>query len=388
MSAVAAPPPPQSLYVHSPFCARRCSYCDFAVAVTRRAPTAEWVGAIAAELALQREAYGWPPLRLETLYVGGGTPSLLGSGAMARLRDALAAHASWDAAAEWTAEANPESFDAALARDWAAAGVNRVSLGVQSFSPGVLRWMGRLHGPEAAARAVLAARRAGIDNLSVDLIFGVPERFERRWTEELERALELEPDHVSLYGLTAEPGTPLGRWVHSGREELADGDRYAREYLDAVDRLTAAGFEQYEVSSFALAGAESRHNRVYWSGGAYVALGPGAHGYDPPHRRWNLREWDAYREAVSAGTLPLAGEENPGTGERALEDTWLRLRTRGGYPLGRCSPAQSVLIDGWVRAGRARRSASAVSLTPRGWLLLDSLALELVAAGDRGVAAA
>lgn len=378
---------PLSLYVHAPFCARRCSYCDFAVEATRRPPVAEWIRMIAAELALQREAYGWQPLRLDTVYVGGGTPSLLGPGAMSRLRDALASHASWDDSTEWTAEANPESFDVSLARDWAAAGVNRVSLGVQSFSPAVLRWMGRLHGPDAPARAVLAAREAGIGNLSTDLIFGVPERLERSWGEELERALELEPDHVSLYGLTAEPGAPLGRWVREERETLPDGDRYADEYLAAVDRFTGAGFEQYEVSSFARPGARSRHNAVYWSGRAYAALGPGAHGYDPPRRRWNLRGWDAYREAVSAGTLPLADEEIAGTADRALEATWLALRTRAGYPMERCTPAQRVRIDDWIRAGWARRSAAAVTLTPRGWLLLDGLTVELVAAGDAAAAA-
>lgn len=380
--------PPRSLYVHAPFCERRCSYCDFAVEVTRRAPTAEWVRAMAAELALQREAYGWPRLELDTVYVGGGTPSLLGVGAMACLRDALAEHASWDTSAEWTAEANPESFDLPLARDWAAACVNRISLGVQTFAPAVLRWMGRLHGADAPARAVLAARKAGIDNLSVDLIFGVPERFERRWSEDLERTLELEPDHVSLYGLTAEPGAPLGRWVREQREALPDEDRYADEYLTAVDRFIRAGFEQYEVSSFARPGARSRHNAVYWSGAGYAALGPGAHAYDPPRRRWNLRGWDAYRETVSAGTLPLAGEELVGTADRELEDAWLALRTRAGYPVERCTPAQDARIDGWVRAGWARRARAVVRLTPRGWLLLDTLAVELVAAGDRAAAAA
>ena len=378
---------PRFLYVHVPFCARRCGYCDFAVHATRNPPTAEWLDAIRTEIVLQREAAGWiGPLALETLYVGGGTPSLLGTGAMAALRDGLRPHAALIPGAEWTTEANPESFYEELARDWQRAGVNRISLGVQSFHGPSLRWMGRLHGPDGPVRAVLAARAAGIQDVSVDLIFGLPARLERNWSADLDRVLELEPTHVSLYGLTAEPGAPLGRWVRERGEQLADDDRYADEYLLAHERLTAEGFEHYEVSNFARPGHASRHNAAYWTGAPYAALGPGAHAFAPPVRRWNLRGWSAYREAVSAGQLPVDDAETVTPADAALERIWLALRTSGGLPDSELSPAQRELAREWRCRGWAEPDLDAVRLSAEGWLLLDRLALEIAQVLDVSIA--
>ncbi|MBA4156123.1 MAG: radical SAM family heme chaperone HemW [Gemmatimonadetes bacterium] len=379
-------PNPRSLYVHVPFCVRRCSYCDFAVQAVRDPPVDAWLDAVGGEIALLAAERGWSePLILDTLYVGGGTPSLLGVGAMAALAERLQPHARWDpAAVEWTCEANPESFTPDLARDWRAAGVNRISLGVQTFHEPSLRWMGRLHGPDGPARAMDAAREAGFESVSVDLIFALPHRLGRDWATDLDRALALAPEHVSLYGLTAEPGTPLGRWVEEGREHLADDDRYADEYLLAHERLRAAGFHHYEVSNFALPGHASRHNSVYWTGAPYAALGPGAHAFYPPLRRWNMRSWDAYIEAVAADRLPVEGEESVGPEEVALERVWLRLRTEGGYPLGESTAIQCETAAEWVRFGWARTDDDRLRLTAEGWLLLDRLALEW----SSGIAAA
>ncbi|CAN5722132.1 radical SAM family heme chaperone HemW [soil metagenome] len=372
---------PRSLYVHVPFCARRCFYCDFAVHAARQPPTGAWLEAVGQELELLAIERGWPaPLELQTLYVGGGTPSLLGSGAMQRLLAQLSSHAELSPGAEWTGEANPESFSAELAMDWRAAGVNRISLGVQTFSAPALRWMGRLHGPEGPARAVLAARAAGFDNLSLDLIFGLPERLERDWAGDLRRALELEPEHISLYGLTAEAGAPLGRRVTEGREALADDDRYADEYLLAHEQLVAAGYEHYEVSSFARPGFRSRHNGVYWTGNPYAALGPGAHALYPPVRRWNLRDWDAYRRALQQGKLPVEDEEVVDQDAAALERVWLALRTVGGISLTPAASEQLHLVADWAQRGWAVVRGASVQLTPEGWLLLDRLALEFAEA--------
>ena len=375
---------PRSLYVHVPFCARRCFYCDFAVHAMREPPIDAWLDAVAGELALVATEQGWDaPLELDTLYVGGGTPSLLGEGAMAALLERLAPHARLAEGAEWTCEANPESFSSALAADWRAAGVNRVSLGVQTFSVAALRWMGRLHGPAGAEAAVAAARSGGIDNLSVDLIFGLPERVERDWAADLDRVLALDVEHVSLYGLTAEAGAPLGRRVREGREAMPDDDRYADEFLLAHERLGAAGFVHYEVSNFGRPGRASRHNQVYWQGAPYAALGPGAHAYDPPRRRWNLRSWDAYRQAVAAGRLPVEGEEVVTAEDAALERIWLGLRTTAGVPLAEVSEVQRALAAQWVQRGWARyQGTEHVVLTAAGWLLLDRLAVEFAAAGD------
>ena len=327
---------PRSLYVHVPFCVRRCSYCDFAVHATPRAPVEEWLEAVEKELRLQVEARGWPlPLRLDTLYIGGGTPSLLGPAGMRLLAERLRRFAEWDPdTVEWTCEANPESFTAEVAEGWRGAGVNRLSLGAQTFHEPTLRWMGRLHGVDGPVRALLAAREAGIDNVSVDLIFGVPDRLGRDWGADLDRALEMEPEHVSLYGLTAESATPLGRWVKEGRETLADEDRYADEYLLAHQRLTAAGFEHYEVSNFGRPGRRSRHNGVYWVGLPYAALGPGSHAYDPPVRSWNLRDWLAYRDAIAAGRLPIEGGRL-----RLTAEGWLLLDRLAVDFTAACEPA-------------------------------------------------
>ncbi len=377
------PVPPRALYLHVPFCVRRCAYCDFAVQATREAPTAAWLDAVVGEMRLLAAERGWnAPLELDTVYVGGGTPSMLAPGAMAELRERLAPFAAWDAAAEWTCEANPESFTEVIAADWRVAGVNRISLGAQTFHEPALRWMGRLHGTDGPRRAMAAARSAGFANVSVDLIFGIPERLGRDWGADLHHALALEPEHVSLYGLTAEAAAPLGRWVKDGRETLADDDRYADEYLLAHTRLTAAGFRHYEVSNFGLPGRESRHNGVYWTGAPYAALGPGAHAFYPPLRRWNVRSWDAYRDAVAAGRLPVDDEEAVDRATHLLERVWLGLRTGAGHPLERASPAELRLAERWRAVGWAHPDPAVLRLTAEGWLLLDRLAVELSEAAE------
>lgn len=381
---------PRSVYLHVPFCTRRCAYCDFAVQATRDAPTAEWLDAIGAEWQALGEEQGWPAtVELDTIYVGGGTPSLLGPDAMAGVARALGTLARWDpGAVEWSCEANPESFTPAVAEGWRAAGVNRLSLGAQSFHEPALRWMGRLHGAQGPAAAMETARAAGFRNVSIDLIFALPARLGRDWSADLDRALALEPEHISLYGLTAESGTPLGRWVREGRERMADEDNYAEEYLLAHERLTAAGFEHYEVSNFARPGLRSRHNFAYWTGVPYAALGPGAHAYLPPQRRWNVRGWEDYRDALRRGDLPVEGTEALDPADRALEELWLGLRTDLGLALTGLGVEQRAMARGWVGRGWAEDVAGRLRLNAEGWLLLDRLAVELHAAGEVAAAGA
>jgi oxygen-independent coproporphyrinogen-3 oxidase len=369
---------------------RRCSYCDFAVQATAEAPTGAWLDAVEAELRLLSAEREWnAPLQLDTLYLGGGTPSLLHPGAMAELRRRLQPWAVLQPGAEWTCEANPESFDAGLAAAWREAGVNRISLGAQTFHEPALRWMGRLHGPGGPARAMDAARAAGVGDVSVDLIFGLPARLGRDWGADLHQALALEPEHISLYGLTAEAAAPLGRWVKEGRETLADEDRYADEYLLAHRRLSAAGFEHYEVSNFSLPGRRSRHNFVYWTGAPYAALGPGAHAFYPPLRRWNLRSWEQYRaRLLEEGRLPLEGEETVDDDTARLEGAWLGLRTDRGWPLADAPPQVLALASTWRAQGWVDDDARVIRLTAEGWLLLDRLAVELAAAVEAAQAAA
>jgi oxygen-independent coproporphyrinogen III oxidase len=368
---------PEHLYVHVPFCVRRCGYCDFAVTATRVAPVDAWIAAVDSELALRMSRYD-APLRLQTVYVGGGTPSLLGTGAMRRLRDVLGRYATWsDLSVEWTAEANPESFTPDLAADWREAGVNRLSLGAQTFSTAALEWMGRLHGPDGPAAAMDAARSAGFDNISIDLIFALPSRLERDWAADLEQAVALDPAHISLYGLTAEPATPLGRWVRDGRETMADEERYAQEYLLAVRVLTAAGYNHYEVSNFAMPGRDSRHNRAYWQHRSYLGIGPGAHSYEPPVRSWNVRDWAEYRLRLERGEPVEDARETLSTAEIGLERVWLGLRADEGLQVEQLTAAQRQRAGCWQQAGWAEERDGAVRLTGQGWLLLDRLAVEL-----------
>lgn len=368
---------PRHLYVHSPFCARRCSYCDFAVTVAAEPPVVAWTEAVGRELAEVTSERGWTRLPLVTAYLGGGTPSLLGEGAVGRLVDALAPYADFAGVAEFTAEANPESFTAALAEDWRGAGVGRVSFGAQTFHAPSLRWMGRLHGPDGPARAVANARGAGIDNVGLDLIFGLPERLGRDLGADLDRILALEPDHISVYGLSVEPDTPLGRWVAAGRERLPDPDRYGEEYLAVAERLRAEGYRHYEVSNFARPGRESRHNAAYWRGVPYLGLGSGAHSFVAPERWWNHRDWGEYREAVRSGRGARAASEVVGPDQARLEAIWLGLRTAEGLERRSLGPGQAELVERWDRQGWTVRDPNAVRLSLAGWLLLDRLAVDL-----------
>lgn len=368
----------RSVYVHAPFCPRRCNYCDFAVQISRHGDVESWLQAVGAEwLHLQNEGWAQIGERLDTLYVGGGTPSHLGPSAMDGLAGVLGRERLMSPDLEWTSEANPESFTHEVAEAWRAAGVNRISLGVQSFDETVLRWMGRLHGAEGARAAVATARDVGFENFSIDLIFGLPSRLKRDWARDLDSALELEPPHVSLYGLTVEPGTNLGRAVDEGREVPLHEDRYRDEYLLAAERLTGAGYAHYEVSNFARDGLVSRHNSTYWSGAPYLGLGNGAHSFVSPVRRWNLREWERYHRRALSGESAVEESERLDAAAVRLEGVWLGLRTSRGLPFEELDPSAHSMVKRWVSEGLARTDNDRVILTAEGWLVMDRLTVEL-----------
>ena len=357
------------LYIHVPFCQRRCSYCDFSIAVRKRIPATEYVDAVGREIELVRL-----DRKLETIYLGGGTPSLLPPEA---IRALLFRVPRSDFRVETTLEANPEDVTPDAARAWHAAGVNRVSLGAQSFDDNVLKWMHRSHDAARIGAAVHALRGAGIENISLDLIFALPDELQRDWERDLDMALALRPEHLSLYGLTVEPRTPLDRWISRGATHPPDDERYAEEYLTAHRRLSADGYQFYEVSNAARDGFRSQHNSAYWSGKAYVGLGPAAHSFDGRTRRWNLRAWEAYRRAIAEGRSPVESEETLTEAQREMEGVYLGLRTVEGLPLAaaaprRASPPPLFAAQGWVvvRDGRLK-------CTPEGWLRLDSLVSEL-----------
>ena len=278
---------------------------------------------------------------------------------------------------EWTVEANPESFTAEVAQAWAEAGVNRISLGAQTFSHEALKWMGRLHTPDQVKVAVDRARNAGISNVSVDLIFGLPDSVPRSWSDDLHRVSTLGVQHVSLYGLTVEGGTPLDLKVNEARVPMPSESRYRSEFLEASVVMTAAGFVHYEVSNFARPGNASVHNRAYWRRVPYVGLGNGAHRFVDGRRWWNHRSWPEYASAVEAGRSPRENEEVPTGPQTRLEKLWLELREAGGTPVPRNDAGVADLVEEWASRGLACVEESHVRLTADGWLLLDSLVVEL-----------
>src|SRR5437660_4741048 len=288
-----------------------------------------------------KKSFRVPRGALDTFYLGGGTPSLLPPDAVSTLLtsllDAFGATSSRDAV-EVTAEANPEDVTPELASVWRRAGVNRVSLGAQSFDDRVLRWMHRSHDAARIGAAVHALRGAGIDNIALDLIFALPSELQRDWERDLDLALSLLPSHLSLYGLTVEERTPLARWISRGAVAAPDDDRYAEEYLLAHVRLAACGYHFYEVSNACRDERHSRHNSAYWSGRPYLGLGPAAHSYDGRARRWNVAPWPAYAHAIAAGRSPVESREVLTPQQPELERLDLAWRTDAGVPRTACPP--------------------------------------------------
>jgi len=363
----------QHLYVHVPFCTRRCSYCDFAIAVRKRVPVDEFVTAIDRELSVRlTESDRWT---IETLYFGGGTPSRLGGEGVARLLDVVRRHVDVAANAEVTLEANPEDVDRQSVKAWRTAGINRLSIGAQSFDDAILAWMHRTHDAAAIDRAVESARDGGIENHSLDLIFAVPEILDRDWDRDLARAVGLAPEHVSLYGLTLEQRTPLGRSHARGELLEAPEERYEQEFLHAHHVLAAAGFEHYEVSNFSKPGRRSRHNSAYWKGVQYLGVGPSAHGFDGTVRRWNADAFTEWIRRLQSRVDPVSGSEVLSAENRIAEEVYLGLRTTCGLIL---SVDEANHVAPWIDAGWATLQADLrLVLSPLGWLRLDSLAADL-----------
>jgi len=334
------------LYLHIPFCSAICPYCDFSVLKGGAAARERFVLRLIAELPLAAREWA-NPRPFDTVYFGGGTPSLLLPEALRRVLGACRSHLAFAAPAPWIfLEANPEDVTADACAAWRGLGVRTLSLGVQSFSDEALRFLGRRHGGAEAQAAVATAQAAGFDTVSVDLIFGLPGQTEDAWRRELVTVAALEPGHVSCYQLTIHTGTPFGVAAKRGRlSEMPEGEQ-ARLFEVTHRVLADAGYSAYEVSNFARSvDHESRHNRKYWDHTPYLGLGPSAHslamvlGPDPSRlpaarRWWNERRTPRWESRVAAGDRPLEGEESLGPQELATEAVMLGLRTAAGIDLG------------------------------------------------------
>lgn len=342
-------------------------------------PVSEYTTALAHELSVRFDDAG--PWTADTLYFGGGTPSRLAGEGIARAIDIMRRRITLADDAEVTIEANPEDITSVAIAAWRRAGVNRLSIGAQSFNDGVLAWMHRTHDAAAIPRAVDLARRGGIENISLDLIFALPNEIKRSWRNDVERMLALEPSHVSLYGLTIEPSTPLGRWQARGDVTESPDERYADEFLYAHHAMTDAGFEHYEVSNFGRPTRHSRHNSAYWSGVPYAGLGPAAHEFDGHRRRWNESAYVDWMRLVEAGRDPEVGAEDLSSDSKVAEQVYLGLRTTRGL---RVSDREVARIRPWIDAGWAQMTAADhVKLTAFGWLRLDGLAADLTLVRSR-----
>jgi putative oxygen-independent coproporphyrinogen III oxidase len=360
------------LYVHVPFCLTRCGYCDFNAHAGLDHLRSPYVDALRLEADLV--APGWAGVRFVSVFLGGGTPTTLAPETIEGLLTHLGNAFDLAHGAEVTCEANPDTVDRRSLADLRAAGVTRLSLGVQSFDPAVLRALERIHLPASARRAYGAARWAGFDDVNLDLIYGANGETLGSWRRTVEEAVALEPDHLSCYALTIEPGTPLGTKVAAGRVAGPDPDLQAEMYEEVCERLAAAGYRHYEVSNWARPGHECLHNIGYWEGRPYLGLGAGAHSYRDGRRWWNVRPPARYVELALGGREPVGGAEVLSPEEATLERLLLGVRRAEGVPVAWVPPGAA---SEYERRGLARRQAGRFRLTERGMLLANEVVLAL-----------
>ena len=360
------------LYVHVPFCLTRCGYCDFNTYAGLDHLANPYVEALAREAELAAPA--WRSLGFRSIFFGGGTPTTLPAPILLALLERLRSTFAVERDAEVTVEANPDTIDQTYLEVLREGGVTRLSIGVQSFDPTVLQALERIHSPESARLAFGAARRAGFDDVNLDLIYGAHGETLDAWQRTLVEAVERRPEHLSCYALTIEPATQLGRRVWAGALPAPDPDAQAEMYDAACVMLRQAGYEHYEVSNWALPGHRCVHNVGYWEGRPYLGLGAGAHSYRDGRRWWNVRPPHQYLDLVGAAALPVGGEEQLTAEEQRLEALLLGLRVSDGVPAGLLDPNRLAFL---VSDGLAQRRHGRVALTDRGMLLANEVILAL-----------
>ena len=358
------------LYVHIPFCLTRCGYCDFNAYAGLDHLAAPYVDALSREADLAAD--GWQGIPFTSIFFGGGTPTTLSSATIGSLIETFRERFTFLPDSEITCEANPDTVDEVSLASLREGGVNRLSMGVQSFDADVLASLQRIHSADSARRAYRAARDAGFDNVNLDLIYGAEGESLDSWRSTLEEAVVFRPEHLSCYALTIEPNTMLGRQMAAGRAQAPDPDRQADMYELACERLRYAGYRHYEVSNWALPGRECRHNTGYWEGRPYLGLGAGAHSFRMGRRWWNVRPPHQYMESLAAKRLPIGGEERIGGADVKLEALLLGLRVDRGVPH---SWMPSRVAEDLIERGLGRVRGSRFALTDRGMLLASEVVL-------------
>jgi oxygen-independent coproporphyrinogen-3 oxidase len=375
--------PIRAVYVHVPFCHHLCAYCDFYSVVPDPPAVGPLVDALLRELDDSAEQHD---LAVETVFVGGGTPTTLPAEDLRRLLGRLRSHTQDSRELEFTVEANPATVTAEIAEVLAEVGVTRLSIGAQSFEPDELRLLERTHTPPQVAETVAACRRAGVRQISLDLMFGIPGQTLESWCAGLDLALALEPEHLSCYALTYEPGTRLTRRLEAGTVIRVDPDLEATMYEWAIDRLAAAGYGHYEVSNFARPGCRCRHNLVYWHNEPYLGIGPSAAGLVGGVRYKNAADVAGYTAAVRAGRSPRAQEERLSRDGRARETAMLELRLTEGIDRERFAerfgddPATffAEAVEHHAERGLLELTDTHLRLTRAGLLLADSVIVDFL----------
>ena len=394
----ALPPPalegaatrPLGFYLHVPYCATRCGYCDFNTYTATElrgsggalASRDNYADVLIDEVRLARKVLGDDPRQVEAVFVGGGTPTLLPAADLARMLGAVREEFGLAPGAEVTTEANPESVDPAYLAELRAGGFNRVSFGMQSARPHVLKVLDRNHTPGRPEACVAEARAAGFGHVNLDLIYGTPGESDADWHASLDAAIGAGPDHVSAYALIVEEGTRLAGRIRRGEVPMTDDDVHADRYLIAEERLAAAGYSWYEVSNWATSAAgRCRHNELYWTGADWWGAGPGAHSHVGGVRWWNVKHPGAYAQALAEGRTPGAGREILSPEDRRVERILLELRLAAGCPLDLLAEAGAAAASLAVRDGLLEPGPYAdgrAVLTLKGRLLADAVVRDLV----------
>jgi oxygen-independent coproporphyrinogen-3 oxidase len=383
------------IYLHIPFCKQACHYCNFHFSTSLKRKN-DFVVALLREIELRAAYIGGETV--ETIYFGGGTPSLLDPGELEKIMESLYAHFSIAPEAEITLEANPDDIDDMLTavprfprklQVWKKAGINRLSIGVQSFFEEDLRWMNRSHTSGQALAAIRLTQEQGFDNISIDLIYGGPTMSDERWNMNLDQALSLGIPHLSCYALTVEPRTALDQLIRRKKVDAVDPERQARQFLLLMDRLARENYDQYEISNFARPGRRSRHNSSYWQGVTYLGLGPSAHSFNGESRQWNVPDNGRYIDSLGSDRLPFEKEQLTGV-QQLNEYIMISLRTLEGCDLQKVSArfgknaaldlalgAKKFIVQGKIESVPGEIGEGRLSLTREGKLLADGIAADL-----------
>jgi oxygen-independent coproporphyrinogen-3 oxidase len=369
------------IYIHIPFCKQACYYCDFHFS-TNQTLRAEMVMAIAREIGIQKDYLGHEPVN--TIYFGGGTPSVLSPDEIHGLLQTIHDLHPVAPDAEITLEANPDDLTEEYLQQIRQAGVNRLSIGIQTFHDDLLRYMNRAHDRTTALKTFEAARQAGFANISLDLIYSIPGQDENRWKEDIEQALLLEPQHISCYSLTIEPQTVFGKWANAGKIKSIPDDLAAHQFEILMDRLQQVGYEHYEISNFSLPGFYSRHNSSYWRQENYLGVGPSAHSFNQVSRQFNVRNNHRYLKIIAEGNIPA--EKEVLTIENKINEFILTtLRTQWGTDLKTLkrkyghdlADQNSVYLQELIQQKLTVVENEVITLTRSGKLLADKIASDL-----------